>query len=233
MSQARGLYRLQETELEIIAHTKRIKAINAQLADDADLKRVQAQFDAAQSSLQAIARRIRQMEGQIEAVVSKRQATETRLYSGNVKNPKELQDMQMEVEALTRRRAELDDRLLMLMMEREEAQQALDEGERELKGVQSEKQAEQQDLLKEKSGLTGKAEQLMTERRSVLKQIQPDILKTYSSLRTAKANRPVSLLKDKACGACGIQQNNAIIASIHRADQLVKCHSCGRILIRL
>ena len=125
MSQARGLYQLQELELAIIKHAKRMKAINAQLQDNEEVKTLQAQFDDAQAALELAVKRVREMELQIEAVASKRQTAETRLYSGDVRNPKELQDMEMEINVLARRRAELDDQLLWLMMQQEEARQGL------------------------------------------------------------------------------------------------------------
>lgn len=233
MSQGRALHQVQEIELAIIKHTREIKVINARLADDEEIRRFQAQFEAAQSALADAAKRIRGMESQIETVVTKRQAAETRLYSGKVKNPKELQDMQREVEALTRRRAELDDELLLLMMEREEADQAFQQSEAELKDMRGKREAEEQGQHKKKADLTKKAEGLMAERKRALKGIQAAALKTYSSLRTAKANRPVAVLKAKACGACGIEQNGAVIAAIHRDEHLVKCRHCGRILIGL
>ena len=233
MSPARGLYQVQQLELAIIEHTKEIKAINARLQNNQEIKALQAQFNAAQSSLELIVKRVKEVELQIEAVVTKRQATETRLYSGSVKNPKELQDMQMEMDALTRRRAELDDQLLLLMMEQEEAHQTSHHSETALKEARDKQETEHQSLRKEKTRLTEKVQQLMAERKNALKQIPSDALKTYSSLRTVKANRPVSVLKDKTCGVCGIKQNSAIIASINRDGSLVKCHNCGRILIKL
>lgn len=233
MSQARALYQVQELELGIIERTKKIKAIHARLQDDETVKALQARFDAARSSLKLIVKRIHEMETQIEAVVTKQQATESRLYSGHVKNPKELQDMQMEVDALTRRRAELDDQLLLLMMERDEAHQTFVHSEGALNKAQAEQEAEHQNLLEEKISLTREIEELMAERKNTLRQIQPDVLKTYNSLRTAKANRPVSVLKDRTCKVCGITQNNSIVADINRDGGLVKCQNCGRILIKL
>lgn len=233
MSQGRALHQVQEIELAIIEHARKIKDINARLADDEEIRRLQARFEAAQSALADIAKRVRGMESQIETVVTKRQAAETRLYSGKVKNPKELQDMQREVESLTRRRAELDDELLLLMMAREEADQAFQQSEADLKDRRGKREAEERGLRKDKADLTEKAEGLMAKRKQSLKGIQAAALKTYSGLRRAKSNRPVAVLKDKACGACGIEQNGAIIAAIHRDEHLVKCRHCGRILIRL
>lgn len=233
MSQARALYQVQELELAIIEHAKKIKEINARLQDDEEIKALEAQFDAAQSSLKSTVKRVNDMELQIEAVATKRQATETRLYSGGVSNPKELQDMQMEVDALTRRRSELEDQLLLLMMEREEASQTFSHSETALKAMRGRREAEHQSLRQEKTALAEEAEQLMAERKHLIKQIPADVIKTYHRLRTAKANRPVSVLKDKACGVCGIEQSNSIIASIARGGDWVQCRNCGRILIRL
>jgi predicted nucleic acid-binding Zn-ribbon protein len=52
-------------------------------------------------------------------------------------------------------------------------------------------------------------------------------------MRTAKSNRPVAVLREKACTICGIEQNSIVITAINRGEGMVNCQNCGRILIRL
>jgi predicted nucleic acid-binding Zn-ribbon protein len=232
MSQARALLRVQEFELAINERTKRIKEINALLADDQVIQDAQNTFDQAQSELQSALKAFKDMELQIESVVNKQKATESRLYGGNVKNPKELQDMQNEVAALSRRHSELDDQLLELMVARDDAQDASNQADDMLKSVTSAWETEHQDLLDEKQTLLSEAEKILQDRKQAVKNVQPDAMKIYNSLRSPKANRPVAELVGKSCSICGIEQNNAIITSINQDNALVYCQSCGRILVR-
>jgi len=232
MSQARALHRVQEIELSVIERTKRIKEINALLEDNEIVQEAQQEFDRAEEKLDTAAKAVKDMELQIEAVANKQKATETRLYSGNVTNPKELQDMQNEIASLTRRRGDLDDKLLELMVARDEAQAEFDQAEADLKSITEDWEAEHQDLLEEKETLTSESEKLMVDRKKALQAVEPSAMKIYNSLRKTKANRPVATVEGNTCTACGIEQNNAIISELNRDDKLVYCHNCGRILVR-
>lgn len=233
MSQARALYRVQEIELAVIERRKRLKEIEVLLEDNEVVEQAKADLDEAQVKLDTILKQVKELETQIETVTNKQKATETRLYSGNVKNPKELQDMQKEIESLTRRRSDLDDKLLEVMVERDEAKEYVDLTADEFEQVTETWEAEHADLLKEKEQLTAESEQMMVNRKEALKEVEPEAMKEYNSLRGSKANRPVAGLENKSCTVCGIEQNGAIITAVNKNDSLVKCQNCGRILVRL
>ena len=231
MSDVLALYRVQQLELEIINHTKRIKAINQQIEDDEALR--EAEFEAAKTEHEDAAKRARDMELEIAALMEKRQASESLLYSGEVNNPKELQDLQMELDSLTRRRDVLDDELKRIVTERDGCQQKLQESEANMEEARIARAAENQELLEEKAALTATINEQLTKRKAVVKKIPADIYKTYNSMRAKNSNRPVSVLKDDACAVCGIEQNSVVITAINRSDDIVNCQSCGRILIKL
>lgn len=233
MSDVAALYRLQELELDILERAKRIKAINTQLEDDAALREVEAENEEAQAALESAEARVRDMELEIASAVDKRQSAEARLYSGEVTNPKELQDMQMELEALTRRRSVLDDELQRLNSERDELRDKADAADSRRQSVRTERELESKDLLEEKQNLTDTVGQLLARRKTSVDAIPQQVFQTYNSMRAAKSNRPVAVLKDKACTICGIEQNYIVITAINRGDDLVHCQSCGRILIRV
>lgn len=233
MSNVVALYRLQQLELDIIERAKRVKAINAQLEDDEALRESVAEQEAAQEEFRAAEARVRDMELEIDAVVEKRQGAEARLYSGEVTNPKELQDMQMEVEALTRRKSVLDDELLRLTSERDELRGKAEDADARCSEARELHELESKDLLQEKETLKKSVSQLLARRKDSVAAIPEQIFKTYNSMRTAKSNRPVAVLREKACTICGIEQTSIVITEINRGAGLVNCQNCGRILIRL
>lgn len=233
MSQARALYRVQEIELAVIDRRKRIKEIDLLLEDNTTVQEAQSQSDDAQAHLNDILKQVKDVELQIETVSNKQKATESRLYSGTVKKPKELQEMEKEIESLIRRRDNLDDNLLEIMIERDEATELHQLANEELTQIREAWETEHQDLLTEKKQLATESDKLMIKRKDALKVVQADAMKEYNSLRSAKSNRPVAVLEDKACSACGIDQNNSIISAVRKEDKLIKCQNCGRILSRL
>lgn len=233
MSDVVALYRLQQLELDIIERAKRIKAINAELEDDEALRESAAENEAAQELYQAAEARVRDMELEIASSAEKRQSAETRLYSGEVTNTKELQDMQMEVESLTRRKSVLDDELRKLSAERDELRGKAEETEARCNEAREQRERESKELLEEKETLTESVNQKLARRKKSVAAIPEESFKTYNRMRTAKSNRPVAVLREKACTVCGIEQNSIVITAINRGEGMVNCQNCGRILIRL
>ena len=233
MKIARALYEIQSIELDIIERTKRLKSVNAQLKNDKLLRQAKKGFAIAETALNDNGRLVKDVENQIEAVVEKRKATETRLYSGSVGNPKELQDMQMEMESLTRRQTQLEDQLLQLMMARDDVSQEMDDSTQILEETKGQHDKQQQSLLNEKTALSGEIERLMIKRKRALEKAPAEALQTYDNMRKAKANRPVAVLRDRSCTICGIEQDGAVLAAIKTHDALVNCNNCGRILLKM
>lgn len=233
MSDVAALYRLQKLELDILERAKRIKAINAQLEDDAALRGAEAENEETQAALETAEARVRDMELEIATAIEKRQSAETRLYSGEVTRPKELQDMQMEVEALTRRKSVLDEELLKLNSERDDLRGKAEDAADRCKEAREAHELDSKDLLDEKETLRDSVNQLLAQRKTSVAAIPQQAFQTYNSMRTAKSNRPVAVLKDKACTICGIEQNYIVITAINRGEDLVNCQNCGRILIRI
>lgn len=233
MSDVLALYRIQQLELAIIDQTKRIKAIDLQLEDNAGLHEAEEAFETAKVAFDETVKRFNEMNLEIAALIDKKQNSETRLYSGEVTNPKEMQDLQMEIESLTRRNEVLDDELLRIISDRDACQATLSECENALNDIGEERQEENKNLLKEKKSLASAVKKQLSQRKAAVKEVPAELFKTYNILRSKKANRPVSVLRDDACTICGIEQNSTVITAINRSSDLVNCQSCGRILIKL
>ena len=232
MSDARVLYEVQLIELDILERAKRVKAIAAEMADDQDLRAATKAHAASEAKVNEYQKRMAELERQIETVSAKRKATETRLYSGSVSAPKEMQDMQLEIDSLTRRRDELDDDLLMLMLERDEAEDKSAEDKEALDTIKRRLKLRDAALSRERKKLSDEINELRAARKDTVTGVSDAAFRVYNDMRAAKANRPVAELRDKTCAACGIRQHQSIVASLNSGDGLVMCGSCGRILCR-
>jgi len=232
-SQAEALYRLQEIDLNMLRSSKRLQAIAAALEDDQEVARARQQVGQAQTALTPLRTRVRDLELEMQSNTGKAQTSEDRLYSGKVKNPKELTDLQDEIAALKKRNAELEDHLLEAMMAVEEAEDSLASAESNLETVTRRWQDEHQSLLDEQQQLQAELERLNSEREQALKPISEANLRTYQTMRPRKANQPISALSGDSCSVCGVEQNRAVVRSVERGDQLINCENCGRILVRI
>ena len=233
MSDLLALYRVQELELAILERTRRIKAINVEMAGDAELVAARAQHEAAQTAHQEIAKRRSEQEHEIRAVVDKRESSEATLYGGAITNPKELQDLQMEVDALGRRKTVLDDQMLQILMEFGDAEEQLQAADEQLSELSAAREDANIELQAEKDELAQAVNTMLAERKCQVAEISPDLFQTYRQMRAPKANRPLAPLQDKACTSCGIEQNIVVIKAINRSSDIVHCQNCGRILLRL
>ena len=231
MNQAKALYDLQEIDLAIQQREKRLQAIADQLANDEAVQAAQQQVTSAEVTLQPLRTRMRDLELQLQTTREKRDTTEKRLYSGTVSNPKELQDMQQEIESLKKWDAELEDRMLEVMVQVDDAESILEESQTTLETVLQEAAAENQDLLAEKQTLEADIVDFRTKRETAVTKVDAVNLKLYDEMRPQKGNQPIARMsEDATCSACGIRQMGVAAKDVRRSDELVTCKNCKRIL---
>lgn len=230
MSQAQALYKLQTIDVHILRNQKRLAEIAQALEDNQVVVAAQTQLEKSQNTLKPLQQKVRDVEHEIESTTNKARATEDRLYSGTVKNPKELQDMQNEIASLKKWQSELEDRQLAAMVAVEEAESVVDDAQTQLDSVVSLWEAEHSELLTEKKQLEAEIAEQQSKREGALKDVSADSLKLYNRLRKSKGNQPVALLKGQNCGICGIGITTTIEQQVRRAEELVYCPNCERIL---
>lgn len=229
-SQPEALYQLQQIDLTIIESRKRLEAIQQELKNDQAVIQAQAQVNQAEEKLKPLRTKSRDLDLEMASNQQKAQTSEERLYSGQVKNPKEMQDIQNEVASLKKRNAQLEDQALELLMSVEEAEQTLSDAQTQLEHIQTQSNSQHQGLITEQTNLQATVKQKIGERETVLTRVTAPNQEIYKALRAKKANRPVSLLQGDSCSTCGVEQTMEIVNSARRSENLVYCENCGRIL---
>jgi uncharacterized protein len=162
---------------------------------------------------------------------SKIAAEERRLYDGSVANPKELESIQHEIEALRRRKSIIEDQVLIQMERREEMETRLPGLEAEL--------AEARDRLTEIGGSEaaelesiGRAlAERTAERAALLPQIDEELLELYEDLRAQKRGVGAAALEDGVCQGCHQKLSPLELESIKRSEGIRRCAYCRRILV--
>ena len=233
MNQSQTLYQLQKIDLETLQHQKRLQEIATILADDEATKTAQAQVDTATRKLSPLRAHLRDLELETSSNESKSKTSEQQLYSGNVKNPKEMQDLQQEIASLKRRHSELETMILETMMQVEEAEAELAETEVQLSSVVASRGDEHQLLLEEQSKLEEQIEHLKENRPQVLREVTPENRKLYDTMKVRKHNQPVAVMEGNTCSICGVAQTITIEREVRQGNSLVNCSNCGRILVSL
>lgn len=231
MSQAKALYHLQQIDLHLIANHKRLGEIETALADNSAVNSARQTVESIEKALTPLRARMRDLELEIQSNSEKSSATEDRLYGGKVKSPKELGEMQQEIASLKKRKSDLEDTLLELMMSIEEKEEELQAAQDTLTATIQTWEDQNADLLQEKEALEADNTVQQGRRENALQDINPENRKTYDTMRKRKANKPISPMEGKSCGVCGIEQTVAVEQEVTRNEALIQCINCGRILV--
>lgn len=230
MSASLGLYRLQQVDRQIDRAQARLEAIRKTLENDTELKAALTRMETAQANHHRALHELKFTETEAETQKIKIEQTEASLYGGGVKNPKELQDLQKDVESLKKHLATLEERELEAMIGTDSAADELQTAKTDLDGIQSRLGNEHRSLIEERSALARQLENLTEEREAALSPISVDQLRIYEDLRRQKRGVAVAEVEDDACAACGTTINAAVQQNARSQKSLIHCPSCGRIL---
>jgi len=229
MSQPSVLYDLQQIDTEIRAGKQRLGEVLRLQKEPDDLTAARQRAQSIEDDLRERRAQRENLVLEIAGLADKAKRSEERLYSGAVKNPKELTDLQQEVEALGRRRASLEDDALLMMMEIDERKAVKDEAEAELARLADEFESSSKRFRKEQNTLALQLNQLLEKRKRQLMLVSPSLLKTYDDLARQKNGLAVAGLRGNKCLGCQVTLSASVIRAADEG-RLVYCDSCGRIL---
>jgi len=228
MSIAKQLYQLQEVELEIESNEQALKQITSQLGENKAVVRVQTKLTQEQQILEELRRQQHSAEWEIDDITTKLSTTEEELYSGRIRNPKELANLQHEVEGLKAKRDQLEDKALEVMDQVEHAEASVAAISSELKTVEAEWQSQQQQLSTDMERLKTILADLKQKQQLHLAKIDYQAVDFYFELKKQKG-QAVAKVEQGLCRGCRISLPTAELQRA-RSGNLVQCSSCGRLL---
>lgn len=169
-------------------------------------------------------------ELELQGVEKKKKDYETKLYSGRVTSPKELIDIQHEIEALGRQRDSLDERILTLMEQVETRRDQAAESEQNLKAAESALAEKQTQYKTAARALAVRIDSLSKQRAEMTTRIPAPLLKRYDAFRAAKHGVGIGKVEGNTCGACHTNLPANLIRRAIETDSVELCENCGRIL---
>ncbi|MDG3011902.1 hypothetical protein G4X40_17305 [Rhodococcus sp. D2-41] len=222
-----------DAELVRIAHRRRVLP-EAQEIDRLESDRQQRK-DAAVSVeivLDDLDRDIRKLEGEVDAVRERERRNRERLDSGAVP-AKQLSELQHELGTLQRRQSVLEEELLEVMERREASVADHDHAGAQLSQIDDaliDATRRRDDAV---ADLDTAEDRCTAQRAGLVGNFLPELLAIYDKQRVAHGIG-AALLQARRCGACRIELDRGVIASIAAAadDELIRCEECGAILVR-
>jgi hypothetical protein len=230
MSRSKNLYQLQQIDSEIDRSLDRINEIDSLLADDSTLQEAERKEADQRKKLKEQGRKLKAAEDQVEDQEYKIERNKKKLYGGTVTNPKELEDLQMEAEALGDYLSVLEDRQLEEMLAYEEAQDTHQSANNNLQNIQHDWDQKSRQWRDEKSDLKKKIDRLNEQRKDHIREIPEEDLNMYERLRKSSGGVAAAALEASSCTACGSQVPSGLAQQAASPSQLAQCSTCGRIL---
>jgi predicted nucleic acid-binding Zn-ribbon protein len=230
MSISRQLYQLQEIDQEVESDEQTLRGLVSQLGESKAVVEAKAGLVSAQKRREELAQRQRALEGEVDDLASKIAAAEGQLYSGRIGNPKELANLQHEVELLKAKRDQLEVKALEVMEQAEAATASVAADISQLEQLEAAWRKQQGDLSQQIEIYRNKLSELKQRRQQYGTGIDQQAVAAYERIRQQKG-QAVARVEQGICRGCRISLPVSNLQQA-RGPQLVHCSSCGRILFQ-
>lgn len=174
----------------------------------------------------------RRLQDEAAVIDERRRREDARLYDGSVTNPRELQDLQDEVEALGRRIADLEDQELEIMEQLEPVEEALAEEAAEEAELGRELDRAEAALIAVEAEIGAELDTVQEQRAETSSELDPDLRDEYEQLRRTRGGIVATAMAGNRCGSCNLELSAVAVAGIKKhSDTIAHCEDCGSILI--
>jgi predicted nucleic acid-binding Zn-ribbon protein len=224
----------EDVALTQLAHRQRTlpEAAAVEAAEEAE-RTLAGDVVRAETEVKDLGREVKRLESDVETVRQRETKDQRQMDSGSV-SPKELTNLQHELESLKRRQSDLEDQELELMERLEVAEKALATAQQGLEQAQADlERARQQrdDALADIADGTTTHE---AARNEVAAGISAPLLTLYDRIRKQTGTSGAAPLRHRACQGCRIELYGNELSAARNADphEVLRCENCSRILVR-
>ncbi|WP_426572519.1 zinc ribbon domain-containing protein [Aquihabitans sp. McL0605] len=180
-----------------------------------------------------LARQQKRVDDEVELLKEKRAGYDTKLYSGTVTSPGELQDLQKEIDALSRRISLLEDNEIEIMEQVEPVEARLVELEATVEQRRAVLADAELRLTASEAEVLADIDAEVALRASSLEPVPAELLAEYQALRGGRGGIGVARLVGAQCGGCHLTLSAMEAARMRKlpAGEVAHCEECGRILV--
>ncbi len=230
MSSPFHLYQLQKIDSQSDLLVRRMKEIQVLISQDEKSAALSNEIHILESTLKDEKSHADKIETSIQQRKIKLEQANSVLYGGKVVNPKELIDLQAEIESHKKAIVQMEDELMNSLDQQEKTKEQQKSTLYQLEKSQADFDSLQIKLLNENDINLKNLDRLKVERQVALSQISTEMLSIYEGIRQKKKGIAVSLISEQSCSACGHELTPSEIQTARTSPGLSYCSSCGRIL---
>ncbi len=224
-----------DAELGRIAHRRRGLPEHAEITRletrDTELRDALAAMTAQGSDL---AREQAKAEADVEQVRSRIDRDRQRLDGGMISSPKELENLQSEIQSLQRRQSDLEEIVLDVMERRETTQSNLQSATTERSSIEAELGTVTSARDAALAEFDEQATKASARRAQVIVDVPAGLVALYDKQRAQHGGVGAAALRHRSCQGCNLTLNTVDLNSIRSApdDEVLRCEECRRILVR-
>jgi predicted nucleic acid-binding Zn-ribbon protein len=233
----RGLDRMLELqEIDLAIDRLQARRQELELGEDVRIARervegLEERVGETRLALSSVDQEQRRLETEVATLEAKIGAEERRLYDGSVANPKELESIQHEVEALRRRKSLIEDAVLSQMERREDLESRLPPLEAELAEARERLSEIGGESMQELDHIGRALAERTVERAALVPAIDEELVELYEDLRAQKRGVGAAALEDGVCQGCHQKLSPLELERIKRSEGIRRCEYCRRILV--
>ena len=147
-----------------------------------------------------------------------------------LKTNKEYQAHLFEIDLANKKKDSMEERVLLAMERGEEKQKELEEVQKLVDEATDAFAKAKTELEAQATQLDRELEELKVQKEQVLPLLDKPVHQRYTTLKSTLKVMVVAKVRGGTCGGCQLQVPPQLIADVKRADQLLTCPYCFRIL---
>lgn len=231
MAEMTKLYELQKIDTMSLKVRRRLTQLQAQLVESDELKAVRGKVSDLTAQHHEWHAKQQAAELELQSITSRIEEANQLLMSGQVRNPKELEALQLSIEALQRQRSSIESASVEALLKSEELAGQLNAVGGKKEAVEEGWQRNQSQVTEEDTKLKRAFMQLKKQREQTAAAIPAPLLQQYEQMRQRKGGIAVATVENETCSACHVQLPTGILSTLRSPLQnQVICPTCGRIL---
>jgi hypothetical protein len=183
---------------------------------------------------QALLDRQGELEEQTASITQRRRTLEERLYGARGVAGRELAQMEAEIIQLNRRRAEIEEIELQLLVDQEPLDAELADAGKRLGDLDGDGATLRAAVAAADVEIDAELARLRRLRSEAVAGIPGDLVERYEALRRRLGGVGAARLVGNQCGGCHLELSSVEVDHIRRMppDEVATCDQCGRILVR-
>lgn len=221
---------LHEVDSRILEIQAKADEIKRRLGSTAGLDAAKKKLDDADQRYHRIHAELKDSELTQKGMQQKAEEHEKHLYSGQVVNPREVEQIEHEIRNLRSNADKFDEKIIRLLEVAPQAEEELEKARAEF-----EKASHAHEDFRTKASVVGKQMQseyreLMEKRKEIFESLPPNARTRYVAIQKGtKGTAMAKITKERQCSKCGVTVSERAY-DLARQDKFVTCDQCKRLL---